>query len=72
MSSLWTDLLFLHGHITDWRLARRLSLKAASPEPAPEAQPAVEPQTQQSTRTRRSILTLRLCLGIGSGELHKQ
>lgn len=33
MSSLWTDLLFLHGHITDVGLARRL---AAAPKPAPK------------------------------------
>lgn len=30
MSSLWTNLLFMHGHITDLDLARRL---AAAPEP---------------------------------------
>ncbi|MHA6204837.1 hypothetical protein ACXU4B_10465 [Dyella soli] len=29
MSSLWTNLLFMHGHITDLELARRL----ASPPP---------------------------------------
>ncbi|WP_136259314.1 hypothetical protein [Rhodanobacter lindaniclasticus] len=35
MSSLWTDLLFLHGHITDARLARRLAVpERASPPPA--------------------------------------
>lgn len=31
MSSLWTNLLFLHGHITDVGLARRL---ADAPKPA--------------------------------------
>ena len=25
MSSLWTDLLFMHGHITNLELARRLA-----------------------------------------------
>ncbi len=34
MSSLWTDLLFLHGHITNADLARRLSQA-----PAPKAKP---------------------------------
>jgi len=74
MSSLWTDLLFLHGHITDWRLMRRLSLKDTTPESAPPAQPAIEPQNQHFTQTHTSMLRLRLrlCLGIGSGELNKQ
>lgn len=72
MSSPWIDLLFLHGHITDWRLARRLSPTAEPPEPAPPAQPDAEARNQHVTATRRSMLTLRLCLGIGSGELHKQ
>jgi len=70
MSSPWTDLLFLHGHITDWRLARRLSPTVAPPEPAPPAQ--ADAETRDQHNTRRSMLTLRLCLGIGSGELHKQ
>lgn len=34
MSSLWTNLLFLHGHITDVGLARRLAET-----PAPAAKP---------------------------------
>ncbi|WNL46685.1 hypothetical protein RKE25_03335 [Dyella sp. BiH032] len=33
MSSLWTDLLFLHGHIANADLARRLADK---PAPAPK------------------------------------
>jgi hypothetical protein len=69
MSSLWTDLLFLHGHLTDWRLARRLSSTPAPPASLPSDN---ESQNQPSTLVRRSMLTLRLCLGIGSGELHKQ
>lgn len=70
MTSLWTDLLFLHGHITDWRLAQRLSPMPAPPEPAPPAQ--ADATTRNRHITRRCMLTLRLCLGIGSGELHKQ
>lgn len=69
MSSLWTDLLFLHGHIADWRLAQRLSRAGA---PAPPVQAVVEAADQQATLPRRSMLTLRLCLGIGSGEPHRQ
>ena len=34
MSSLWTDLLFLHGHITNTDLARRLAdAPPAAPKP---------------------------------------
>lgn len=69
MSSLWTDLLFLHGHLTDWRLARRLSSTPAPPAPVASTN---EPKNQPSTLVRRSMLTLRLCLGIGSGEMHRQ
>lgn len=69
MSSLWTDLLFLHGHITDWRLARRLSREPAPQAPSPAAVPAPD---QRSVPARRGTLMLRLCLGIGSGELHRQ
>jgi hypothetical protein len=69
MSSLWTDLLFLHGHLTDLRLARRLSSMPAPPASVPSNN---ESQSQPSTLVQRSVLTLRLCLGIGSGELHRQ
>lgn len=31
MSSLWTNLLFMHGHITDPALARRLAETPKSP-----------------------------------------
>lgn len=31
MSSLWTNLLFMHGHITDPALARRLAESPKSP-----------------------------------------
>jgi hypothetical protein len=72
MSSLWTDLLLLHGHITDWRLVRQQSLTPVPPEPASPAPPAIEVQNQHPTPARRSRLMLRLCLGIGSGELHRQ
>lgn len=35
MSSLWADLLFLHGHITDPELARRLA-QTETPKPRPK------------------------------------
>jgi hypothetical protein len=62
MSSLWTDLLFLHGHITDARLARRL---AVPERPAPP--PTVTPVAKNPPRS-----WLRLCLGIGEGLLRRQ
>jgi hypothetical protein len=34
MSSPWTELLFLHGHIADARLARRLAMPARVAPPA--------------------------------------
>ncbi|WP_147281693.1 hypothetical protein [Dyella solisilvae] len=35
MSSLWTNLLFMHGHITDPELARRLAN-----DPSPSSRPS--------------------------------
>lgn len=67
MSSLWTDLLFLHGHLTDHRLARRLL------SPAPPAEPPV-PITHSTTSPIPLLqrLARRLCLGIGDGVLRAQ
>ena len=65
MSSLWTDLLFLRGHIADVWLARRLA--GASPPATMEKErqvPASEP--------RRLPWPLRLCMGIGDGDVHTQ
>lgn len=61
MSSPWTDLLFLHGHISDARLARRL---AAAKPPAPP--PAIEPAKSWPG------WLWRLCLGIGDGQPRRQ
>lgn len=62
MSSLWTDLLFLHGHITDPQLARRL----LSPAPPSELDPpTTRPATPRIPLLQR--LARRLCLGIGDG-----
>ena len=65
MSSLWTDLLFLHGHIADARLARRL------------AQAKRQRDVEREHRKRPSGNSLRawsarLCLGIGDGKLRTQ
>lgn len=35
MSSLWTDLLLLHGHIHDPELVRRLANTSSTPAPRP-------------------------------------
>lgn len=67
MSSLWTDLLFLHGHITDPRLARRL-LSPAPPSEPPT--PTTRPAATSMPLLQR--LTRRLCLGIGDGVLRTQ
>jgi hypothetical protein len=54
MSSLWTDLLFLHGHITDARLVRRLAgLKRSAPPPI--VKPTAEPSSRWLQRLRRDI-----------------
>ncbi|OHC43955.1 MAG: hypothetical protein A2211_15695 [Rhodanobacter sp. RIFOXYA1_FULL_67_6] len=62
MSSLWTDLLFLHGHIADPRLARRMLSPAPPTEPEPPiAPPAATPMPLLQRLARR------LCFGIGDG-----
>lgn len=62
MSSLWTDLLFLHGHITDPQLARRLLSPAPPSKPLPPTTPLAATPTPLLQRLAR-----RLCLGIGDG-----
>jgi hypothetical protein len=62
MSSLWTELLILHGHIADPRLLRQL----ASPK-QPASPPAVTHAAKSPARWLR-----RLCLGIGDGVLRRQ
>ena len=63
MSSLWTELLILHGHITDARLVRQLTL----PQKRPAPPPAVTHVAKSPTRWM-----WRLCLGIGDGVLRRQ
>lgn len=64
----WRDLLFLHGHITDLELARRLA--ALSPEQLPSCS---NPHAMASEKlARRTFVALRRCLGIGDGEVRTQ
>ncbi len=65
MSSLWTDLLFLHGYITDPQLARRLA-EAKQRRVADR-----EPRKPSQGDTWRAW-PARLCLGIGDGKLRTQ
>ncbi|WP_266172042.1 hypothetical protein [Dyella subtropica] len=73
MSSLWTNLLFLHGYIADARLARQLAAAPVPliPHPPVEREPAGR-NNVQSWRAHGKALALRLCLGIGDGVVHTQ
>lgn len=67
MSSLWTDMLFLHGYISDLEWARRLTVAPIQP----------SPDTKKSYRTGalRDLFSAklgRLCLGIGDGNVRTQ
>jgi hypothetical protein len=65
MSSLWTELLFLHAYINDSRLARRLvEADAPKPNPPPKKSKPVTPWLRRLTR--------RLCADIGDGVPHVQ
>ena len=54
MSSIWSDLLFLHGHIADANLARRLAAAPASEaklrEPLPRKEKAPRARPLEVTR----------------------
>jgi hypothetical protein len=68
MSSLWTDMLFLHGYISDLDLAQRLTDTPVQP-------PRTEPEIRQRNFSLRALLSLksaRLCLGIGDGNVSSQ
>lgn len=66
--SLWTALLFLHGHIADPQLAQRLAADEAAE--SPEAVPYGEAMRRWVEQGRK--FSLRLCQGIGSGLVHMQ
>ncbi|WP_266156344.1 hypothetical protein [Dyella silvatica] len=52
MSSLWTDLLFLHGHISNADLARRLSeAKPAQSKPRGQRVTAAESQARPGAKS---------------------
>jgi hypothetical protein len=68
MSSLWTELLYLHGYITDPKLARRL---IDGPD-APQQDRADCAQASSAPKAKRTGWYARLCLGIGDGCLHTQ
>lgn len=67
MPSPWTELLLLHGHIADVKLLRDL---ATLPPSKPPTEPA--PNKAKATLTRKTVASLRLCLGIGDGLLRSQ
>ena len=54
MSSLWTQLLFLHGHVADAELARRLAAGPAAEDPTlPRCSRGIEPpKTRTSAKAR--------------------
>ena len=53
MSSPWTDLLFLHGHIYDPALARRLAMSRSSAKPTPRPGKRIKPKPALSAQSRR-------------------
>jgi hypothetical protein len=69
MASLWTGLLFLHGHCCDWQLARRL---ARIEPPTKDSTASMKPPAIAPRRARSRLPWLRLCLGIGDGQIRRQ
>jgi hypothetical protein len=67
MSSLWINLLHLHGYITDPKFARCL---IDGPDATPDR--AACAQASRASKTKRTTWYARLCLGIGDGCLHTQ
>jgi hypothetical protein len=63
MSSLWTDLLFLHGHIHDPALARRLADTSSTSQPGLSG--SKHPRTHSPLVAIGSSCA-RLCLRIGN------
>lgn len=63
----WRDLLFLHGHVVEPILAP----VAVAPEERPATASEMEPPPAPGFG-RRSLLALRLCLGIGDGAIRTQ
>lgn len=65
MSSLWRDLLCLHGHIHDWALIRRLGASRTHDAQPSEMHRGSAPGHPDSAPRQHDML----CLGIGDGTL---
>jgi len=63
MSSLWTDMLFLHGHIADPKLARRLV--QPTPPAAPPKTGGGKPRPARRRATYYLAASLRRSLWMG-------
>ena len=63
MSSLWTDMLFLHGHIANPDLARRLA--QPTPPAAPPKTGGSKPQPVRHRATFYLAASLRRSLWMG-------
>jgi hypothetical protein len=68
MSSLWTDLLYLHGYITDHKLAKRWADKQSTPPP----KTSDGARSNLTSKAKQIAWYARLCHGIGDGRLHWQ
>jgi hypothetical protein len=60
MSSIYTNLLFMHGHITNLELARRLAEAPPSP---PRSKGKREPARNVMTAIRKSLSPSKLAHG---------
>lgn len=60
MRSIWNDLLFLHGHVADVRLARRLADEAAS---APQSESRVLRKDEAQRKPRLDTARIPPCGG---------
>jgi hypothetical protein len=60
MSSLWTDLLFLHGHIANADLARRLA-NAPAPRSAPRGRRARQGATTPARQDAQPQMLMSPC-----------
>jgi hypothetical protein len=68
MSSLWTNLLHLHGYIIDYKPLNRWVDKPQTPPSQTEGVTKPNP----ASKATRVAWYARLCLGIGDGALHWQ
>ena len=62
MSSIYTNLLFMHGHITNLELARRL---AETPPAPPPSKGKRQPTPSVMTAIRKNATTSKLAHGCG-------